>query len=102
MMWPDVNSVVVNQAFFHGTGDIDAAPAVILADVVAHYRTRVTGAFFRLMTAFVANQEKTTVVVVAVIVLDDDIAASPVGIKALPVDVSFRSLSHVVVTLRML
>ena len=100
MMWPDVNSVVVNQAFFHGTGDIDAARAVILADVVAHYRARVTGAFCRLMPAFVANQEKTTVVVVAVIVLDEGIAAIPVGIKALPVALSFRSVGLVVLNHR--
>src|SRR5256885_4067604 len=95
MIWPNVNSVVVNQAFFHGAGNIDAARAVILADVVAHYRSCVSGAFCSVMPGCVANQEKTTVVVVAVIVLGDGIAAIPVGIKALSVALSFRSVSFV-------
>src|SRR6267143_4316464 len=94
--WLDVNCVVVDQAIFYGTGNVDAARAVILADVVAHDRAGVAGAFFGVVAAFVADQEKAAVVVVTVIILDDGIPAIPVGIEAFAVPLSFGSIGFVV------
>src|SRR5437016_997524 len=100
VLWPDVNCIVVNQAIFYGTGNVDAPRAVVLADVVAHHRAGVTGAFFGVVSTFVADQEKTTIVVVAVVVLDDRVPAIPIGIEAFAVTLSFRSIGLVVLNHR--
>src|SRR5882762_9744128 len=97
---PDVNCVVVDQAVFYGTSNVDTARAVILADVVAHDRACVAGAFFRVVATFVADQEKAAVVVVTVIILDDGIPAVPVGVEAFTVPLSFGSISFVVLNQR--
>src|SRR6267378_4282438 len=98
--WPDINCVVVDQAIFYGTSNVDTARAVILADVVAHDRAGVAGAFFGVVATFVADQEEAAVVIVTVIILNDGIPAIPVGIEAFTVPLSFRSIRLVVLNHR--
>src|SRR6266850_6650857 len=100
MFGTNVNRIVVNQTVLDGPGKIDAPRAVILADVVAHNRSRVPGALFGAVAAFIADQQESAVVVVAIIVLDDRIPAVPVGIESFAVPLSFCSVSLVVLNHR--
>src|ERR1700737_2015880 len=93
--WPDVNCIVVNQGIGYRPGNVDAACAIILTDVIAHDGSGIPHALLAAVTAFVADQEKPTVVVVTVVVLDNGIPAVPVRIVAFTVALPFCSVSFV-------
>src|SRR3981189_2298478 len=91
----DVNGVVVDRSVRHGTGYIDAARVIVLADVVADNRPNVPNVLTRVVAAFVADQQESAVVVVTVVVLDDGVAAVPVRIETFAIPLPVRAVNFV-------
>src|SRR4030081_3569834 len=90
-----INSIVVDRRIGDGTGDVDAFRVVILADVVADNGSDVAHVFRGIVTTFIADQQEAAIVIVTVVVLNDCVAAVPVGVEALAVSLSMRSVDFV-------
>src|SRR5208283_5939709 len=97
---PNENRVVVNQSVLHRSGKIDAAGAVVFADIVTGDGADVPRAGLGLLSAVVANQQKAAVVVVAIVVLNDGVLAVPIGIEPFSVALALGAIGFVILNQR--